>query len=107
MQHKPSLRLTSEFRKLQKLFKISHRLLKNLNSQCRIFSVKALPCPAGGQSFPEVDERGIFLCLAALLFDLSESLRFHPKLPEYPQPSVQCLRPSECFAGLAFPGCVC
>lgn len=37
MQHKPSLRQILEFRKLQLLFRISHRHLKNLNSQCRIF----------------------------------------------------------------------
>lgn len=74
MQHKPSLRQTAEFGKLQKLFRISHRLLKNLNSQCRIFPVKSFP-------FPPEDSlslrwmRGIFLCPGALLSDLCGSLR--------------------------------
>lgn len=40
--------------------------------------------------------RGIFLCLEALLFDLCESLWFHPKLPEHPQPPVQNPRASGC-----------
>lgn len=38
MQHNPSLRQTLEFRKLQMLFRISHKHLKNFTSQCRIFS---------------------------------------------------------------------
>lgn len=106
MQHKPGLRQSAEFRKLQKL-KISHRLWKNLNSQCRIFSAKAPLCPPSDETFPEVDERDIFISWSFALWCVWKPL-VPPKPPRDPtalSPTPQS--PWGQFSGLALTGWVC